>query len=50
MGLFNHCKTCSHIEEDHAMDAPEGEQECMAECEDTLERCDCENFELGLEG
>ena len=38
MGLFRTCK-CGHIEEEHAMDAPEGEQECLAE------DCDCENFE-----
>ena len=38
MGLFRICK-CGHIEEEHAMDAPEGEQECLAE------GCDCENFE-----
>lgn len=40
MGLFRYCK-CGHIEEEHAMDAPEGEQECMEEA------CDCKNFELG---
>lgn len=39
MILFRHCRNCGHIEEDHAMDAPEGEQECMAE------GCDCPNFE-----
>jgi len=39
MGLFNNC-TCGHIEEEHAMDAPEGEQECLAE------DCECENFEF----
>jgi len=39
MQLFTHCQVCDHIEEDHAMDAPEGEQECLAE------DCDCENFE-----
>lgn len=39
MGLFVHCRNCGHIEEDHATDAPEGEQECMAE------GCDCPNFE-----
>jgi len=38
MGLFRQCK-CGHIEEEHAMDAPEGEQACQAE------GCDCENFE-----
>lgn len=38
MGLFFTCK-CGHIEEEHAMDAPEGEQECLAE------GCDCPNFE-----
>ena len=39
MPLFRQCKNCGHIEEEHAMDAPEGEQECLAE------GCDCENFE-----
>ena len=44
MGFFNHCITCKHIEEEHATDAPEGEQECMHENEDgTL--CTCENYE-----
>ncbi len=38
MGLFVHCAECGHIEEDHATDAPEGEQECFEE------DCDCENF------
>jgi hypothetical protein len=42
MVLFNHC-SCGHIEEDHAMDAPEGEQECMAE------DCDCEDYSEVLE-
>ena len=47
MGLFEHCANCGHIEEDHAMDAPEGEQECMAyfEDEETGNRCPCPNFE-----
>lgn len=40
-GLFRVCK-CGHIEEDHAMDAPEGEQECLAE------DCSCEEFEEEL--
>jgi len=44
MGLFRYCRSCGHIEEDHAMDAPEGEQECMFESEDG-EACDCPNFE-----
>lgn len=44
MGMFKHCK-CGHIEEDHAMDAPEGERECMAEVEDNVSGCDCPNFE-----
>ncbi len=39
MSLFIHCKNCGHIKEDHAIDAPEGEQECLAE------GCDCPNFE-----
>ena len=39
MPLFRQCRTCGHIEEDHATDAPEGEQVCLAE------GCDCENFE-----
>ena len=39
MGLFRYCK-CGHIEEEHAMDAPEGEEECMEG------GCGCENFEL----
>lgn len=43
MGLFRYCK-CGHIEEEHAMDAPEGEQECLEE------GCDCENFEPAEEG
>lgn len=38
MGLFEYC-ICGHTQEDHAMDAPEGERECLAE------GCDCENFE-----
>ena len=38
MGLFRYCK-CGHIEEEHAMDAPEGEQECLED------DCFCENFE-----
>lgn len=38
MKLFITCK-CGHIEEEHAMDAPEGEHECVAE------DCHCENFE-----
>ena len=38
MGLFIYCK-CGHEEESHAMDAPEGERECLEE------GCDCENFE-----
>lgn len=37
MGMFNIC-TCGHVEEDHATDAPEGEQECMKES------CDCDDF------
>ncbi len=36
--LFRTCK-CGHIEEEHAMDAPEGEQECLEE------DCLCEQFE-----
>lgn len=43
MELFRTCK-CGHIEEEHAMDAPEGEQECLAEGCDT-EGCDCQQFE-----
>lgn len=39
MSLFQHCRNCGHIEEDHVMDAPEGERECMAE------GCACPNFE-----
>ncbi len=39
MTLFVNCRKCGHVEEDHAMDAPKGEQECMAE------GCDCDNFE-----
>jgi len=39
MPLFRHCKTCGHIEEEHAMDAPEGERVCLEE------DCECENFE-----
>ena len=38
MRLFRYCN-CGHPEESHAMDAPEGEQECLEE------DCDCENFE-----
>ncbi|GAJ08388.1 unnamed protein product [marine sediment metagenome] len=38
MELFKYCN-CGHPEEDHAMDAPDGEQECLAE------GCDCPNFE-----
>ena len=38
MGLFINCK-CGHIEEEHAMDLPESEQECLAE------DCKCKNFE-----
>ena len=37
--LYVDCKNCEHVEEDHAMDAPEGEQECNAE------GCACSNFE-----
>jgi len=37
--LFDECPNCGHIEEDHAMDAPEGEQEC------NVEGCNCKNFE-----
>ena len=44
MGLFRIC-VCGHAEEEHAMDAPEGEHECLAEDESTGENCDCENFE-----
>ncbi|GAH16814.1 unnamed protein product [marine sediment metagenome] len=40
MSLFRHCRVCGHIEEDHAIDAPDEEQECMAE------DCNCENFEI----
>lgn len=39
MPLFRNCKNCGHIEEGHAMDAPEGEQVCLEE------DCECENFE-----
>jgi len=39
MPLFRQCKNCGHVEEEHATDAPEGEQVCLAE------GCDCENFE-----
>lgn len=35
MSFFNECETCGHIEEDHAMDAPEGERECLYRDEDT---------------
>ena len=38
MQLFKYCENCEHIEEDHAMDAPKGEQECLNE------NCDCQNF------
>jgi len=37
MELFTYC-TCGHPEEDHAMDAPEGEQECLSE------GCQCKDF------
>lgn len=43
MGLFTFCK-CGHIEEEHAMDAPEDERECMEE------DCHCSNFEPEDEG
>lgn len=44
MAMFRYCK-CGHIEEDHAMDAPEGKRCCLASNEETGEECDCENFE-----
>lgn len=44
MRLFKYC-TCGHLEEEHAMDAPEGQQECMHQDEETDKQCDCENFE-----
>lgn len=48
MGLFRTCK-CGHIEEEHAMDAPEGERECMAETDEvTSAHCNCKNFEEDL--
>ncbi len=46
--MFKHCVDCDHIEEDHAIDAPEGEQECMWRDEDTDEPCTCVNFEESL--
>jgi len=36
--LFRVCK-CGHIEESHAMDAPDGQQECLEE------GCECHQFE-----
>ena len=39
MSLFRECQNCGHVEEEHAMDAPVGEQECLAE------GCGCQNFE-----
>ena len=39
MALFKQCRTCGHIEENHAFDAPEGERECLEE------GCSCKNFE-----
>lgn len=31
MDLYDECQTCQHIEEAHAIDAPDGEQECNEE-------------------
>lgn len=37
--LVVECLGCGHPEESHAMDAPDGEKECLEE------GCDCKNFE-----
>ncbi|KKN16513.1 hypothetical protein LCGC14_0975240 [marine sediment metagenome] len=40
--MFDYC-TCGHTKEDHALDAPPGEQECNYIEDDTA--CTCGQFE-----